>query len=231
MFQLNADAEQNGNTIVPAARNVNGLAISTLLTPLGEIGLYLGEFLPPGTVGIFNPDVISRVEQPVPNKGNFFMEELAKTGAGTKYQIFGQLGLDHGPEWMHAKITGISTEFVKPKPGKKIYAVDAIPTVEVLPVLDKVVLSDTPTVGDPTDALEITYRGTPVDDVTLAYQWKIASSANGTYNNITEETDATYTPVEDDVGKFIKCEVTASGGAVGKVLSNAKKVAAAEEEE
>ena len=105
MFQLNADAEQNGNTIVPAARNVNGLAISTLLTPLGEIGLYLGEFLPAGTVGIFNPDVISRVEQPVPNKGNFFMEELAKTGAGTKYQIFGQLGLDHGPEWMHAKIT------------------------------------------------------------------------------------------------------------------------------
>ena len=231
MFQLNADAEQNGNTIVPGARNVNGLAISTLLTPLGEIGLYLGEFLPAGTVGIFNPDVISRVEQPVPNKGNFFMEELAKTGAGTKYQIFGQLGLDHGPEWMHAKITGINTEFVKPKPGKKIYAVDAIPTVEVLPELDKVVLSDTPTVGDPTDALEITYRGTPVDDVTLAYQWKIASSANGTYNNITGETDATYTPIEDDVGKFIKCEVTASGGAVGKVLSNAKKVAAAEEEE
>ncbi|MFY9379302.1 MAG: DUF5309 family protein, partial [Acutalibacteraceae bacterium] len=94
MFQINADAEQNGNTIVPNSRVVNGLAISTLLTPLGEIGLYLGEFLPAGTIAIFNPDVISRVEQHVPNKGNFFMEELAKTGAGTKYQIFGQLGLD-----------------------------------------------------------------------------------------------------------------------------------------
>jgi hypothetical protein len=224
MFQLNADAEQNGNTIVPGARNVNGLAISTLLTPLGEIGLYLGEFLPAGTVGIFNPDVISRVEQPVPNKGNFFMEELAKTGAGTKYQIFGQLGLDHGPEWMHAKITGINTDFVKPKPGKKIYAIDAIPTVEVLPVLDKVVLSGTPTVGDATDALEITYRGTPVEAVTLAYQWKIASSVNGNYTAIEGKTTATYTPIADDVGKYIKCEVTASGTAVGKVLSNAKMV-------
>jgi hypothetical protein len=227
MFQLNADAEQNGNTIVPGARNVNGLAISTLLTPLGEIGLYLGEFLPAGTVGIFNPDVISRVEQPVPNKGNFFMEELAKTGAGTKYQIFGQLGLDHGPEWMHAKVTGINTNFVKPKAGKKIYAIDAIPTVEVLPELDKVVLSGTPTEGVATDALAITYRGTPLDTVTLAYQWKIANSANGAYTNIADATSATYTPAEADVDKFIKCEVTASGTAVGKVLSNAKKVVAA----
>jgi len=227
MFQLNADAEQNGNTIVPAARNINGLAISTLLTPLGEIGLYLGEFLPPGTVGIFNPDVISRVEQPVPGKGNFFMEELAKTGAGTKYQIFGQIGLDHGPEWMHAKITGISTEFVKPKPGKKIYAVDAVPTVEVLPELDKVVLSGTPTVGAPTDALTITYRGTPTNTPMLTYQWKIANSANGAYTNIPDATSATYIPDVEDVDKFIKCEVTASGTAVGKVLSNAKKVVAA----
>ena len=155
------------------------------------------------------------------------MEELAKTGAGTKYQIFGQLGLDHGPEWMHAKITGINTNFVKPKAGKKIYAVDAIPTVEVLPELDKVVLSSTPTVNVATDALTITYRGTPTEAPTLAYQWKIADSPNGTYNNITGETDATYTPGETDVGKYIKCEVTASGTAVGKVLSNAKMVVAA----
>ena len=226
MFQLNADAEQNGNTIVPASRSVNGLSISTLITPLGEIGVYLGEFLPTGTAGVFNPSVISRVEQPVPGKGNFFMEELSRTGAGTKYQIFGQLGLDHGPAWMHAKITGINTNFVKPKPGKKIYAVDAIPTVEVLPELDTVVL-DTPTEGVATDALAITYRGTPLDTVTLAYQWKIANSANGTYTNIATATGATYTPLEVDVDKFIKCEVTASGTAVGKVLSNAKKVVAA----
>lgn len=227
MFQLNADAEQNGNTIVPASRNVNGLNISTLITPLGEIGVYLGEFLPAGTAGIFNVDSIGgRVEQPTPGKGNFFMEELSKIGAGTKYQIFGQLGLDHGPEWHHAKITGISTNFEKPKAGKKIYAVDAIPTVEILPELDTVVLG-TPTVGAATDALTITYRGIPTDNPTLAYQWKIASSANGAYTNIASATSATYTPAETDVDKFIKCEVTASGTAIGKVLSNAKKVVAA----
>ena len=44
----------------------------------------------------------------VPGKGNFFLEELAKVGAGTKKQIFGQIGLDHGPEWYSAKITNLS---------------------------------------------------------------------------------------------------------------------------
>lgn len=224
MFQLNADAEQNGNTIVPGARNVNGLAISTLLTPLGEIGLYLGEFLPPGTVGIFNPDVISRVEQPVPNKGNFFMEELAKTGAGTKYQIFGQLGLDHGPEWMHAKITGINTNFVKPKAGKKIYAVDAIPVAEVLPELATVELAGA-TAGVKTEALTIGYIGTPLTAPSLAYQWKIGNSPSGTFTDIQSATSDTYTPTVGDVGSYIKCEVTASGSAVGVKLSNARRVA------
>ncbi len=138
LFQLNADAEQNGNTIVPASRNINGIAINTLLTPLGEVGVYLGEFLPEGTVMLWNPAVVAPVEQPHPEKGNFFLEELAKTGAGAKYQIFGQVGLDHGPEWYHGKIFNISTLFEKPKPGKIIYTVDPIEVTEILPEIESV---------------------------------------------------------------------------------------------
>ena len=52
------------------------------------------------------------------------MEELAKTGAGKTYQIFGQIGLDHGPEWYHGKWTGIATTFTKPA-GKSIYVSNA----------------------------------------------------------------------------------------------------------
>lgn len=226
MFQLNADAEQNGNTIVPASRNINGLNISSLITPLGEIGVYLGEFLPAGSVGLFNPSLISRVEQPVPNKGNFFMEELSRTGAGTKYQIFGQLGLDHGPEWQHAKITGINKNFVKPKAGQKVYAVDPFPTTEVLPVIDGAVLAGA-TVGEATGALTITYQGLPTSAPTLTYQWMIAESPNGEYTNITSATGATYTPLEAQVDKYIKCKVTASVTATGTVVSKGKKVVAA----
>lgn len=229
LFQLNADAEQNGNTIVPASRTINGISINTLLTPLGEVGVYLGEFLPAGTVMLWNPAVVAPVEQPHPEKGNFFLEELAKTGAGSKYQIFGQIGLDHGPEWYHGKIVNISPNFEKPKPGKLIYTIDPIEVVDHLPVIEKVELTGTPKVGVATEPLKVTYLGNPTEPPTLTYQWKIGNSPVSTFENIEGATDATYTPTANDAGKYIKCEVVASGTAVGKALSNAKRVEHADE--
>lgn len=121
LFQINADAVQNGLTVVPAAREINGIQLSKVVTPLGEVYLYLGECLPAGTAMLLNLDVIAPVYQPVPGKGNFFLEPLAKTGAGEKYQLFGQIGLDHGPEWYHGIFTGISTTFEKPTYSRSVY--------------------------------------------------------------------------------------------------------------
>lgn len=121
LFQINADAVQNGLTIVPAAREINGIALSSVVTPIGVINLHLGECLPAGTALLLNIDVLAPVIQPVPGKGNFFLEQLAKTGAGEKYQLFGQLGLDHGPEWYHGKFTGVDTTFTKPKYSRSVY--------------------------------------------------------------------------------------------------------------
>ena len=121
MFQINADAVQNGLTVIPAAREINGIKLSSVVTPLGGVYLYLGEFLPKGTALLLNLDVISPVYQPVPGKGNFFLEQLAKTGAGEQYQLFGQIGLDHGPEWYHAKFTGIAQTFTAPTYSRSVY--------------------------------------------------------------------------------------------------------------
>lgn len=110
LLQLNYDAGKNNYTIVPNGRNVNGLKITTVVTPLGEVGVALIDTLPAGTAALFDPSIMAPVFQPVPGKGNFFLEQLAKTGAGETYQIFGQVGLDHGPEWMSAKFTNISTD-------------------------------------------------------------------------------------------------------------------------
>lgn len=107
-LQLNADAAANGLTIVSAGRNINGIAVDQVLTPLGTVYLKTLKYLPAGTVALFDPSIMAPVEQIVPGKGNFFLEELAKVGAGTKKQIFGQIGLDHGPEWYSAKITNLS---------------------------------------------------------------------------------------------------------------------------
>ena len=125
LFQINADAVQNGLTVVPAAREINGISLSSVITPLGVVYLYLGECLPAGTALLLNLDVIAPVYQPVPGKGNFFLEQLAKTGAGEKYQLFGQIGLDHGPEWYHGKFTGISTAFEKPTYSRSVYVANA----------------------------------------------------------------------------------------------------------
>lgn len=125
LFQINADAVQNGLTVIPAAREINGIALSSVVTPIGVVYLYLGECLPSGTALLLNLDVIAPVYQPVPGKGNFFLEQLAKVGAGEKYQLFGQIGLDHGPEWYHGKFTGISKNFEKPAYSRSVYVANA----------------------------------------------------------------------------------------------------------
>lgn len=126
--QINGSAVEYGMELGKAYSNEFGIQVRDLLLPIGRTRIALGEFVPAGTVFAFNFDVISPVEQPTPNKGNFFLEELAKTGAGEKYQLFGQIGLDYGNELYHGKITGLSTNFTKPT-GRKVVTVAEAPTV------------------------------------------------------------------------------------------------------
>lgn len=125
LLQLHGNAVELGMPVGEAYYTGYGIQVRDLILPVGTtVKLALGEFIPAGTALIINPNVIGPVEQPTPGKGNFFLEELAKTGAGTKYQIFGQIGLDHGPEWYHGKITGLSTTFTEPV-GRKVKVVSA----------------------------------------------------------------------------------------------------------
>jgi hypothetical protein len=52
--------------------------------------------------------VCAPVFQPVPGKGVLFYEELAKVGAATSGQIFGQIGLDHGPAFAHGVLNNVT---------------------------------------------------------------------------------------------------------------------------
>ena len=122
--QLNGSAVESGVEMGQAYSNEYGIQVRDLLLPIGKIRIALGEFIPAGTAFAFNFDAINPVEQPVPGKGNFFLEPLAKEGAGDKYQIFGQIGLDYGNELLHGKITGLSTTFTKPV-GRKVIVANA----------------------------------------------------------------------------------------------------------
>lgn len=113
-FQFSAEAAANNFRVYPDSRNVHGLNITRVETPAGNVDLYEGVYLPVGTAMLLNFSVIAPVEQIVPGKGNFYLEEAAKTGFATKYSILGQIGLDHGPEWMHGKFINIKTSYDRP---------------------------------------------------------------------------------------------------------------------
>lgn len=91
----------------PTDRNIGGTNIKQIETDFGNIGIALDRFMPQTAVLAAELSVMAPVFQPVPGKGNFFYEGLAKTGASEEGQIFGQFGLDHGPAFMHGAITGL----------------------------------------------------------------------------------------------------------------------------
>ena len=126
--QINGNAIEMGVEVGAFRTNEFGIQIRDLYLPTTTVHIAQGQFIPEGTAFLLNFDVIAPIEQPVPGKGNFFLEPLAKTGAGEKYQLFGQIGLDYGNEALHGKITGLSTAFTKPQ-GKKVVTVSETPTV------------------------------------------------------------------------------------------------------
>ena len=54
-----------------------------------------------GIVSVLNLGAAGLVGMEVPGKGILFEEPLAKTGASDSSQIYGQFGIDHGPEYLH----------------------------------------------------------------------------------------------------------------------------------
>ena len=91
----------------PPTREVGGMNVMQIETDFGLLSVVLSRFVPAGTLIGADISCCRPVEQDVPGKGNFFLEELAHTGAADEYQIYGQLGLDHGPVWKHFSITDI----------------------------------------------------------------------------------------------------------------------------
>ena len=231
--QINADAAQNGLTVVPAARDINGIALDSVVTPLGTVYLKIGECLPAGTAFILNLGVLAPVGQPTPGKGNFFLEELGKAGAGSKYQIFGQMGLDYGPEFYHGKFTNISTNFTAPE-GRKVVVAGAVGTIQtangiVSVNLDKSTVEASDTAKVAVDS--ITYVVPPATAPTVAYLWQVRAKTGTTWTDLTSSytgyNTAELTVKAADAEKHYRCKVTVSGSVADTAYSAECTVAAA----
>ena len=95
--------------LAPRDRNIGGVNITTIETDFGQVGIVFERHIPADDVLIADLAFLKPVFLDIPGKGHFFVEPLAQTGAAYKYQVYGEVGLEYGPEQFHAKITNLST--------------------------------------------------------------------------------------------------------------------------
>lgn len=94
-------------------RNVGGVAVDTLVTDFGVFGVMLNRWMPAGQVAIVDLSVCRPRFLEIPDdnggfKGLLFAEPLAKVGSAWKWQLYGEIGLQYGPETYHAIIKDLS---------------------------------------------------------------------------------------------------------------------------
>lgn len=93
----------------PATRTEGGYAIKTIMTDFGMLDIDYDQYIPQGTMLILNMRELAIAELFVPGKdgteGSFFYEELARTGAAFKGQVYGQAGIDYGAAQKHILLT------------------------------------------------------------------------------------------------------------------------------
>ena len=94
----------------PASRSVGGMNITEIENDFFKMGICYDPFMPADQILIADISAMAPVFQDVPGKGVLFLEDLAKTGAADRKQIYGEIGLAHGPAFLHATITGLATE-------------------------------------------------------------------------------------------------------------------------
>jgi len=89
-------------------RNVGGVNLQTIETDFGRINIMLNRNMPADQLALVSMEMCAPVFMLIPGKGHMFAEELAKVGANTKYQIYGEIGLKYGNEIAHGKITNLT---------------------------------------------------------------------------------------------------------------------------
>lgn len=93
----------------PTDRNVGGVNIKTVETDFATFGVVYTPNVATSHLLVADMQVIRPAFLPVPDKGLLFYEPLSKSGAGEDGQLYGQMGIDYGPEEYHGKITGLAT--------------------------------------------------------------------------------------------------------------------------
>lgn len=93
----------------PESRNVGGLNIMQVETDFAMLGIVYDRHVPTDEVMFLDLAHISPTHLAIPNKGLVFVEPLSQSGSAWKFQLYGEIGLEYGPEQWHGKISGLAT--------------------------------------------------------------------------------------------------------------------------
>ena len=88
-------------------RNVGGVALNTIVTDFGTLNVAIDRALPADAIAVVSLEQVAPMFLNIPGKGVLFEEELAKTGAADKTQIYGEIGLEYGNQAAHGVLRGL----------------------------------------------------------------------------------------------------------------------------
>lgn len=90
------------------SRTVGGVTVDTIMTDFGTLNVMLNRHAPTGAVIVASLEQVAPVFLPIPGKGHFFIEPLAKTGAKDQAQFYGEIGLEYGNPLTHGVLFGLA---------------------------------------------------------------------------------------------------------------------------
>lgn len=93
--------------LLQGTRNVGGVSVNTIITDFGVLNIAVDRDLPADAIAVVSLEQIKPVFLNIPGKGVLFEEELAKTGASEKSQVYGEIGLAYGNEAAHGIKRGL----------------------------------------------------------------------------------------------------------------------------
>ena len=102
--QLISGFYSNSLALAPRDRNIGGVNITSIETDFCDLGVVYERHIPTTQVFIVDMAFVKPVFLDIPGKGHFFIEPLAQSGAAYKYQVYGEFGLEYGPEQFHGNI-------------------------------------------------------------------------------------------------------------------------------
>lgn len=97
----------SASSLLGGTRNIGGVSVDTIITDFGTLNVAVDRALPADALAVVSLEQVDPVFLNIPNKGVLFEEELAKTGASDKTQIYGEIGLAYGNEASHGVLRGL----------------------------------------------------------------------------------------------------------------------------